>query len=65
MGFRALVLGVLPLVSPGRAGSLPEASTNEVVALRNAIADLTATFGNRYPERSVIPGPPRGDAAAP
>jgi len=28
---------------------LPGASTTEVVALRNAITDLTATFGSRYP----------------
>jgi hypothetical protein len=31
------------------AETLPSAVTNEVTALRNAIADLTATFGVRYP----------------
>jgi hypothetical protein len=37
------------LVAPAFADSLPEASTNEVTALRNAITDMTATFGSRYP----------------
>ena len=35
-------------MAPTFADSIPDASTHEVVALRNAIADLTATFGRRY-----------------
>ena len=44
----ALVLAFAPWVAPAVAGALPDASTNEVVALRNAITDLAATFGGQY-----------------
>ena len=44
-----LVLAFATQVAPARADSLPDTSTSEVVALRNAITDLTATFGSRYP----------------
>ena len=44
-----LALAFAPLAAPVLADSLPDASTNEVVALRNAITDLSATFGSRYP----------------
>lgn len=47
---RALV--VLPLAllaAPAPADELPAASTNEAQALRNAITDLTTTYGDRYP----------------
>jgi hypothetical protein len=44
-----LVLGFASWLAPAFAVVLPDASTNELVALRNAIADLTATFGDRYP----------------
>ena len=43
-----------PGCAPARADSLPDASTNEVIALRHAITDLTATFGSRYPERQFF-----------
>lgn len=50
IGLRAcLVLAFVLLVAPAFADSLPAASTNEAVALRNAITDLMATFGSRYP----------------
>ena len=44
-----LALAFATLVAPLLADSLPNASTNEVAALRNAIRDLSATFGTRYP----------------
>ncbi len=52
---RAIRLSVLSLVAfcvltlEGAAESLPAASTNELTALRNAILDLTTTFGPGYP----------------
>ena len=49
MGLWALVLGFSLWLVPAFAATLPNASTNEVVALRNAITDLAATFGDRYP----------------
>jgi hypothetical protein len=48
IGLRALVLVSWPYLALTVAGALPEASTNEAVALRNAIQDLRATFGARY-----------------
>ena len=48
----SFLLAFATLVAPVWAGSLPNANTNEVVALRNAIKDLTATFGGRYPSGS-------------
>ena len=44
-----LALAFATLVSPAWGDSLPDASTNEVVALRSAITDLTTTYGSRYP----------------
>jgi hypothetical protein len=51
--------------------SFPESTTNQVVALRNAIIDLSATFGTRYPSANRFlarlaqiesrPQPPRED----
>jgi hypothetical protein len=49
-----LVSAFATLVAPAWADSLPEASTNEVVALRTAITDLTATFGSQYPGGSAF-----------
>ena len=37
------------MLAPAMADGLPTASTNEAEALRHAIADLTATYGKRYP----------------
>src|SRR5664279_5546501 len=49
IGLGALILALVPCLASASAGALPEASTNEVVALRNAIKDLMATFGGQYP----------------
>lgn len=43
-----LLIAFGSLTAVAGAEALPEASTNEVVALRNAIEDLTSTFGNQY-----------------
>jgi len=43
-------LTVTLLATQAGALSLPETAANQIAALKNAIQDLTATFGNRYPD---------------
>ena len=49
-----LLLALGFLLPPALADSLPVATTDELVALRNAINDLTTTFGARYPSGSAF-----------